>query len=392
MRQIEERLISDFPFLTMEWNGQTSPFRTTSNTGCLRPLLPIWADDVAVAIKHENASTLLASIPQIANHVLHALAVAGLQPNLKPGKTEILVEFRGEGSLQAKRAWLEAEYQFQLPSPLFEEPLRSVHCYKHLRTYVQQGAKLTKDLCVKFAIAHDTFTRFRPQIFGNRSLRLKTKVQYFRSLILSAITFRCATWEMPTKRQEHQMRTGFLRLYKRLAWAHVGCSVKEWSFDRVRAYLELPQPDEICREARLRYLMQLIRTGQPHTWALIQKQETWYTTVKNDLDWLEAHCPENDIPTGAEEDWWKAEEWAHRHPRQWKRVIRKAMARAVGHHVRWYDWSSWHSDIQNELIGMGALDLPTPNLTKVFWCLSCCKRFGSNAAMAVHAFKKHSRI
>lgn len=300
MRKIEERLVLDFPFMAMDWNCQCSAFCSDVNQRCLGPLLPIWADDVAVAIRHDDASELLANIPLIANHVLHALAVAGLQPNLKPGKTEILVERRGEGSLQAKRDWMEANYKFSVASPLFDEPLRSVHCYKHLGTYVQQGAKLTKDLSVKFAIAHDTFTRFRPQIFGNRSLRLRTKVQYFRSLILSAITFSCATWELPTKRQELQMRSGFLKLYKRLAWAHAGCTVKEWSFDKVRAYLELPQPEEVCREARLRYLMQLIRTGQPHTWALIQKQETWYATVREDLEWLQAFCPENDIPTGDE--------------------------------------------------------------------------------------------
>ena len=392
MRKIEEQLIFDFPFMMMKWNGQSSPFPSDATQRCLGPLLPIWADDVAVAIQHDNASELLKAIPQIANHVLHALAVAGLQPNLKPGKTEILVELRGEGSLQAKRDWLEANYKFPLTSPLFDEPLRSAHCYKHLGTFVQQSAKLTKDLSVKFAIAHDTFTRFRPQIFGNRSPRLKTKVQYFRSLILSAITFSCATWEMPTKRQALQMRNGFLRLYKRLAWAHRGSTVKEWSFDQVRAYLELPQPEEVCREARLRYLMQLIRTGQPHTWALIQEQKTWYAIVCEDLEWLQAFCPENDIPTGAEHDWWKAEEWAQHHPRQWKSVIRKAMARAVSFHVRWYDWSTWHADIQNELVEIGAIAIPRPQLADVFWCLSCGKKFGSNAAMAVHAFKKHSRV
>lgn len=222
MRKIEERLVLEFPFMTLDWNCQCTPFQTADQQRSLGPLLPIWADDVAVAIRHESAKELLVNIPRIASQVLHALAVAGLQPNLKPGKTEILVELRGEGSLQAKRMWMEAEYSFPLSSPLLDEPLRSVHCYKHLGAYVQQGAKLTKDLSVKFAIAHDTFTRFRPQIFGNRSLKLRTKVQYFRSLILSAITFSCATWELPTKRLEQQMRTGFLKLYKRLAWAHAG--------------------------------------------------------------------------------------------------------------------------------------------------------------------------
>ena len=392
LRRTQQQLVADFPFLQMTWNGSCCPHTSLQNNCTLGPLMPIWADDVALAVRHQNASVLLDVLPKIAAQVLHSLAAAGLRPNLKPGKTEIVVELRGPGSLRAKRQWMEMGHQLHLQSPLLDQPLRAVYCYKHLGTYIQQGAKLTKDLSVKFAVAHDTFTKFRAQIFNNRSLKLKTKVQYFKSLILSTITFSCAIWEMETKRQKTQMQKGFHRLYKRLTWSHFGHHAKEWSFDHVRATLELPHPDDVCREARLRYIMQLVRHGQPHTWALIQLQGSWFAQVRQDLEWLQAFCPEHDIPTGEPDDWWKAEDWALHHPRQWKRVIRKAVARAVNYHTRIYDWKSWHAEIQGRLLLKGFGQPEMPQKSDSFWCLACKKVFCNRAAMTVHSFKKHGRI
>ena len=390
LTRLESTLVARFPFLTISWNGRYEPF---ASEACqqLGPLLPVWADDLALALTHDQPNELLRVIPEVATAVLHSLAVIGLQPNMKPGKTELILDLRGHGSLRAKRSLAHQEYKFLLQTPLIHEALRVVGKYRHLGTIIQIGGRTQKDIQGKFGVAHDTITRYKSQIFSNRKLAIKAKAQLLQSLVISAITFNAAAWITTTKGQKRQIEASFDKLHKRVAVMHYGASALEWSSDHVYASLNLPGTETILRVSRLRYLAQMVRVGQAHFWALVQMEQRWYTAILEDLQWLQSLCTEDEVPDGSENSWLLMLDWAQRRPLQWKRLLKRAQARATAHSRRAHEWEQWHRWILDYLTENYALRTTEETSSEEYFCLQCSRCFASPAALAVHSFKKHAR-
>ena len=92
-----------YPELSIGWDGQARPFAIGPETHQLDPLMPIWADDVAVAMEDYEALGLLQKASKVSQIILDRLLAAGLKPNMARGKTELLLELRGPGSVQLRR-------------------------------------------------------------------------------------------------------------------------------------------------------------------------------------------------------------------------------------------------------------------------------------------------
>ena len=265
LKAIEIELLRHFPFVAVEWNGRLAPHADDqSGYTAIGPVMPVWADDIALAFTHDCPLTMLEVAPQIASLVLHHLATAGLKPNMQRGKTELLLDLRGKGAVQARRCLSAKEYKFQLSTSLVEDDLVVTQYYKHLGVFLERGGSPARDVRAKMAIAHDTMTRYRSQLFANRALPLAKKVQLFQSLIMNAVIFGSPLWRSATTKQWRQIEHGFFRLYKRLCVNHFGKAAVEWSKERILTTLELPSAEEVLRLSRLRYLGQLVMSGQPH--------------------------------------------------------------------------------------------------------------------------------
>ena len=391
LRDIDADLVAEFPFISIEWSGHHDPFERHERHQ-LGPLLPIWADDISLAVRHPCPQTLLREAPRIASLLLHRLATAGLKPNMKKGKTEMILDLRGPRSLPARRALVATGYQLPLETDLIEDPLHITHAYCHLGTTIDSKGRFSRDFRQKMAVAHDVITRYKAQLFSNRGLDLKRKMQLFDALVIKAITFNSALWQPQTPKQWAQVQAGFLRLYRRICMCHFGPGAKEWSASKIHAKLEVPQAGVILRAARLRYFSQLVRLGQAHTWGLIQTEQKWYGQICFDLEWLSRQCPEDEVPGGGLEDWPKLYDRLHSHQGQWKRMIRKAVKRDIAYHRRKFEWEEWHAWIHDYLTQAGALPVRTcEQPEKMHFCLLCKRQFSSAAAQAVHSFKMHDR-
>lgn len=62
----------------------------------LSPLVPIWADDLAIGITANNAEEVIQRAQDITARIFDRLTAAALIPNLKPGKSELLADLRGK--------------------------------------------------------------------------------------------------------------------------------------------------------------------------------------------------------------------------------------------------------------------------------------------------------
>ena len=394
LKNIEVVLIERFHFLTLLWNGSSSPFRELADEQILLgPVMPVWADDIALAFTHPLPHVMLEVAPEICTIVLHSLATAGLRPNMSKGKTELLLELKGPGALSARRKLAMQDNIFDLKSETICEPLHVVGHYRHLGTILQKGGSMVLDLRTKFAGAHDVLTRFRTQVFANRKIDLSLKSNMVRSLVYSTMIFSSALWMPRTQKQIRQLEQGFGKLEKRIAVMHFGKPALEWSGARARAALALPSCELVLREARLRYIMQLIRSGQPQVWHLVQEETIWYAKVQEDLEWLQAFCPDDGVPSGTPQDWQLMMWWAHEKGQAWKRLVRKGVARAKAHLARLSEWAEWHRDIVLELQAASLLPMEVAGSeVKEFFCALCQKCFSSKAAMSVHSFKRHRRV
>lgn len=110
---------------------------------------------------------------------------------------------------------------------------------------------------------------------------------------------------METRKQILQVeRDGFGRIFKRICLAHFGKPAIEWGNAQVVVELELLSPSVALRVA---YIVR----GQPHFWALVQQNSYWYELICRDLEWLQALCPKDDIPSDSRDDWPRLVTWGH---------------------------------------------------------------------------------
>ena len=112
------------------WNGKQEPIATTERNKEVGLICPIWADDFAMLLFHPCAEDLVSLTTQVAGLILDAFIVAGMQPNLRKGKTEILFDLRGTGSQKLKRKLREQELLFTTESRFEPQPVHIVGKYK----------------------------------------------------------------------------------------------------------------------------------------------------------------------------------------------------------------------------------------------------------------------
>ena len=268
------------------WNGLHVPWDGGEGHLPVGPISPIWADDVAVALMHRDVDKLVLMVKDVATHVFELLSLAGMQPNLKPTKTEVLLALRGKGAHNQLRKLMQDGCALHLNSLFDFPPLRVVGTYKHLGTCMTTGATLNLEIRTKIAMAHSIITKYRTQIFGCRKLLLQKKIQLFRSLVMSVVLHNAGAWHLLTVRESQKYEKGVYGLYSRIARLHWKQPDAHWDRMDLCVVLGADQPQYVLRSTRLRYLQHLVRTGQPQLWALLQQDPDWWQMIYDDLDWL----------------------------------------------------------------------------------------------------------
>lgn len=393
MEGINRQIRAEYPAIGPLWDGNRSPVRGTGPTQRLDIVTPVWADDLALAFSHPEAEVLLERTVRIASIVFDGFVAAGLKPNFKTGKTEVLIDLRGPASMQARRNLVHLDHMLRIPSRFTDYAVRVVGAYKHLGSWIQVGSGIARDLSTKFAAAHNLMTQYRNQVFANKKLALKKKLQLFQMMVVSTIVHNAALWTPRNKRQRQQLHASFVRLYKRLGVLHFGIDAQKWPITKLLNQLELPDPEITVRQARLRYLEQTCRTGQPHLWAVLQEDREWWPTVLADIQWLCGHCPELQTDERDLADWASLADFLLAHPKVWKGHIKRAVHRHVASRKLDEHWQEWHGIIMQEVVEAGfGYKAFAPIPQQPFYCLRCQRIFQRRADLAVHAFKKHDRI
>ena len=359
----------------------------------------VWADDLAVAYRCQDAAVLCKHIARITAIIFQENLRHALIPNLKAGKTEIQLILKGKNSKATKAAvfnssepYLEIE---EVPADFGQ--VRIVPSYRHLGTRIDVSTRHRIDVKARMGQANAAFRKYRKAIFQNRLLGLTKRLFLFRSLVLSVLSYNIGTWGRLLVSEMNYFRSKLYSMYRSL----VRCDVPEldlrlWNNDRVLAYLGMPSAEVIIASARLRYSMTLYNSAPAAVWHLLAAEEGWLEQLRLDQDWMRDQLK----GYGPRPSWDpNFHDWCNNSTRSFKPWIGKAVEHDVLQKKKEVEWREWHFLFLQACIHAGLdMDLPDPiredlgNYGGLEACLSCHRIFKNRAAWAVHAFKCHGRI
>ena len=354
----------------------------------------VWADDLALAYRCRQAQEIVPAMQHIMSEVFQECLKHGLVPNLKKGP-------KGPGCKQVKTELFGVEEpSMTIPGvPEGFHRVRLIPQYKHLGTRIHVGNRTMNEIKARMGQAWTVYRRFRRQIFQNKLLSLKRRIFLFRSLVMIIFEYNIGTWGRLLESELKYFSKRLHSFYRGLIRAEVPeLELRLWSQDRVRAYVQLPGPQELLHCARMRYSLSLYSSAPDTLWTLVGCENRWLSLLREAHGWffwqLRGYGPDS---VGNE---WRPNlhEWCLHAGKSMRSWIRKAMDVSNLNHARWTEWREWHFNTLVEMIENG-LKAPMPwpsdegeGRARMEACLLCRRTFRGKAAWAVHAFKSHGRL
>ena len=343
-----------------------------------------WADDCAFPQCDRDPEILMAKATRLASLVLDYVARHGMKPNLKAGKTALMLALRGRGAHKARQKW-------------FPKGARSVHLkdldlrvqvapqYVHLGGLVDPEMHMKQEARRRVAMATSAYKSGSKLLFANTSIPLDTRASLFQTYVGSTF-FNLALW-IPSGPGWDVMDGGYTKVLQ-------GLLAKQFKGD---AYYKLVAPAThiitgswplgiIARRARLSLLSSMAAAAPEALWAMVQTEQSWLQAVREDLAWL----------TKLEGPWppCKPFAWA-----EWVQLFverRGWIKRRVTAGCK-SDFLDFCNE-QRTLIILWALyrracsQLPASEQgSRVWHCRPCGRSVRSKGALGAHFFKVHGR-
>ena len=341
-----------------------------------------------------------ASIPrvqEIVTQAVHAMEVAakgrGLLLNYAQGKTEVMLHLVGRGSTAAKVALNDAHNVMEWKVDEHKYQVRVVHCYKHLGTWLQQGAKSSKEVAARGSAARQSWGTLHRSFYAKKYVAVPAKMKAFASLTLSRLLYNCHTWSPVSTKVVQEWQNHIRKPLGLLARGHtLGVSPLELDVPTLCGLLHVLPPEDLLHMARLRYLSRLLRTCPAILWQMLLDNETeqhsWLQACATSLGWFRRFYSDhfavpstNDvrqwIPLISLDAHWKGRIKA---AGQACKRFRQAEAEAV----------AWQKRFDASFCASGGVlpDAP-PSCAERWTCNQCDKWFGSKRALAAHSARLH---
>ena len=386
---VSHDVISQIPTCT-SW----TPYDEVDDGAGVIPFLgPCWMDDLAIGICATSCSALEAKVALAGSLLLDLCETHGMTPNLKPGKTEAILVFRGRQSRQYKTKYYKPGVPAQLPV-ICEERVRHIHvtgAYLHLGNMLHHSGRSAMELRRRVAIAQQAFTQHRRLLYHNRALSWTRRRELFDTLILTKLLYGSETWVIPDWRTKEFFHAAVMKLYKRLLRLPHDFAGTDMA---ILAQGDLVSPSTLLRRQRLRYLGTLYANDEIVTWGLLQADTAWNQLIQGDLDWMYAQLHHaSDLPDPR----LRYSYWGYLmkdHRRYWKRLINRAVRHEVRQVTRIQEVTQFHFEFTQLLQQAGELTTPSPTAPVRrtmyhFGCLKCQLPCKNRAGEAVHMCKAH---
>ena len=150
---------------------------------------PVWMDDLCIGITASTPDALISKAGTITAILLETLEGYGMTPNLKRGKTELLLSLRGPGMRRCRRERFGPQTDGTLPV-ICESGTKFISVvgqYQHLGGLIHHAGDHRQEMRRRIAIANEAFNAHRRNIFQNMGIPLCKRIELFNTLILSKL-------------------------------------------------------------------------------------------------------------------------------------------------------------------------------------------------------------
>ena len=351
---------------------------------------PVWADDATFVNAHPDAEQLVQSTKSLTGIVIDACAAHGMSPNLKRGKTSIMLSLRGKGSRKTlQKIFGDGAQQMDVET---KEGMATIHI---MPTYIHLGCAVDRDMSFcseahrRVAAASSSFNSYQATVFQNVHIPLRIR-GLLLSVFVESTLFNGELWCADTEKGFAVLSKGFQKLLKRMlckdmaSEEFLALNAAEVTAITAHAPLHI-----MLRGKRLLYVIPFCKAALPVLWALVQSEGTWGQMIVNDLEWLR-QTEKIELPAVDENSW---PQWWHfimNQPGRYKAPIKRAVDKATRTFV-YNGLLEQHDNALNRRVHRTFPSCRQSEGDVCWYCLPCERAFQSKCNMACHLFKVHGR-
>ena len=354
--------------------------------GCTHAMT--WVDDVILPFQaraseiHQKAGIILS--------IMHDTATSmGMVPNLRRGKTEVMLGFAGEGSQQSKRS-----FEMEEPSVWFhtlrgDREVEVVPEATYLGAILEAKGRLMPEIVSCTGRAHSSVRPLKKAVLGNTKIPMNQRRAVLQALALSKSGYTIGAW-LPMKRAEEKAWSS--RTMKTLRLLVPTCYDKgeHLTDEEVLVKTGSLSPKEMISMATLRLCGMLAQWAddsylEPFLDSLSTEEDTWMTQATKEVEKLgqKTRTGWGHLTTFADVLRVLSGPQAQSHMNKCIAKYTKALL-----HEREQTWliQKRHSmkGLSHQIeMQEGQEDYP---------CKSCAKVFKSKAALGVHNFQIHGHF
>ncbi|CAE7582633.1 unnamed protein product [Symbiodinium sp. CCMP2592] len=364
----------------------TGPFAKAGEGELITGQDATWADDSAWPLIAPAPEQLLRKATRLASIVLEQCAAHGMQPNLGRNKTALMCALRGKGAVKAARQYFDhGRAALHLPELGLDLPVTNQ--YKHLGGVIDHRLRLNAEARRRLAMATQAFDQGKALLYLNSTLPLHTRASLLQIAVTSTY-HNLPIWN-PAGPSWEALEGGYTRLVRRLlSKAIPGDLLFKLPAALAHVMTGCPPMPFLARKARLSLLSSMCATGPKALWAALQTEQTWFTTVRADLQWLAATVRQDwPMLVGAAWPQWRQllttrTAWFKRQVRAGLQIDMERFAKQQAVcAVLWalHRYAKTARPIATEITG------------RRWYCGPCERAFKTKAALGAHFFKSHGR-
>lgn len=354
-----------------------------------------WVDDVAIPFVASTVSDLDRVALDVLTRTRQVFAEFGLILNQEAGKTEAVLQYRGEGSGPKIEETFISNHG-HLVTDDGKSRLRIVTDYSYLGTTDSQSAQIHQEVRTRVGKAQFVFRQLRKQIFRNHRLPVETRITLLNSLVLSIVLHGSGNWPLLSTKQFNALAHTITGWHRSIVGTGFWSEQNVDDTELLASVGVLPLAVRLAK-MRLLYAFQWIQHAPQIAIESVTAEDvdnkSWLAAVRQAIRWFRQMQPgEDEISPCTTED---TIDWITRHcgqgPTQVRRAARcfseqqRMMSQVIQGHRRIHDWC----------VGKGMLSEALADGTQlpgIHACDLCTRKFNSAQALQGHRWKWHGVI